>query len=469
MTTIVNTHIGLNRGKKRIFIEGSKLVREGYRPGMRFNLSVKDDKLCLTIDDDGKYKISRRKNRSSGLELPVIDITSREMAELFEENEEIRVLIKQGRMIVSTSHLADNQERREQRLLDKLASGKPLKVCSVFHGGGVLDKSIHHGLLKSGIKSKVAIAIEKESKYLDSSIRNNPELWSAQSILIESPIQAINLQSSKQEHELDLWIGGIPCVGASISGKSKCKIANAEDHPEAGAMFFYSLQTIVQLNPSVCIIENVPLYQNTASMSVIRSVLDSAGYHVQERVLNSANFDTIEKRERLVVVAVSKGIEGFDINDVELDSNEWGERKTLADILEDIPADSPKWRSYDYLEAKMSRDIEAGKGFRRQLLTGSESHCGCIGRLYAKARTTEPFIQHPQDKSLSRLLTPTEHARVKNCPEQLISNNSDTVSHEILGQGVAYSVFHSLGSCLGRKLRNWMSNKLNVVPLQRCA
>ncbi len=43
-------------------------------------------------------------------------------------------------------------------------------------------------------------------------------------------------------------------------------------------MFFNFLQFVEALNPAVVLIENVPEYQNTASMEVIRSVLSSLGY-----------------------------------------------------------------------------------------------------------------------------------------------------------------------------------------------
>ncbi len=33
MATIVNTKLGEHRGKKRVWLEGAKLAREGYEPG----------------------------------------------------------------------------------------------------------------------------------------------------------------------------------------------------------------------------------------------------------------------------------------------------------------------------------------------------------------------------------------------------------------------------------------------------
>lgn len=473
MTTIVNTKVGLNRGKKRIFLEGQKLSREGYAPGMLFNLTVKDDQLQIVLSETGKYKISRRKNRTTGDELPVIDITAQEMAELFAEDEQVRVLIQQGRIVVSTHHLTDNRLRREERLLDKLTNRKTLRTASVFHGGGVLDLAVHQGLALCGVKSKIAVAIERDGRYLDSSLRNNPELWDKDSIVMESAVEMVNLQRSKRTAECDLLIAGIPCTGASLAGRSKNKIKQAEDHDEAGACFFYTLELISQLNPGCVILENVPMYQSSASMSVIRSVLNSLGYVVQERILNGVEFDALENRDRLCVVALSSGITGFDLDAI-CGSIFPEKPETISEILEDIPLDSPRWKSFDYLAEKEQRDIAAGKGFRRQLLTGEESCLGTIGRGYAKMRGTEPFIIHPTDSSLSRILTAKEHARVKNIPESLIDGVSETLAHEILGQSVVFSAFTKVTEALSISLVNWMRNwteqaNMNIEPIKKCA
>lgn len=473
MATIVNTKIGQNKGRKRVFIEGRKLAREGFAPGMMYNLNVTDDQLHIEASETGKYKISRRKNRTSGDELPVIDITANALADLFEESEPVRVLIQQGKIVITTHHLTDNQARREQRLLDKLNADKPLDVCSVFHGGGVMDTALHWGLHHNGVKTRIAVAIERDSRYLESSLRNNSELWDQNSVVMESPLEMVNIQRSKRTVECDLFFAGIPCTGASLSGRSKNKLKQAEDHSEAGSMFFYTLELIAQLNPAAIVLENVPQYASTASMAVIRSVLGSLGYAMQERVFNGVEFGALENRERLVVVALSKGIETFDIDSV-VKGQLYPKPESINDVLDDVPLDSERWKSFQYLADKEERDKKAGKGFARQLLTGEESCLGTIGKGYAKCRSTEPFIKHPINEKLSRILTKNEHARVKRIPETMVDGVSESVSHEILGQSVCYSVFEILGLSLSWSLQQWVSKKSNdqtsnVVPIKKCA
>ncbi|MFC6674321.1 DNA cytosine methyltransferase [Marinobacterium aestuariivivens] len=458
MATIVNTRLGEHRGKKRVWLEGQKLVREGYRPGMKYDLEVKDSQVLLHVKEAGKFTVSKRER--NGRVSPIIDLTVQELADIFDGVEMLRVAIKSGKIVISSHHQQQRVKERVERLVSKLEKGEPLSVCSLFHGGGVVDKALHKGLWEAGITSKVAVAVEMEGKYLDSSLRNNPELWDDNSMVIESPIQAVNM--NRNPPQVDLLIAGIPCTGASKSGRSKNMLEFAESHDEAGALFFNFLQFVEVLNPSIVIAENVPEYVNTASMEVIRSVLGSLGYTLQERILDGNEFGVLEKRKRLCAVAVSKGIEGFELENV-MPVRE--KEACLNDILEPVAPDSDRFKSFDYLANKEKRDKAAGKGFARQLLTGEETFCGTIGKAYAKCRSTEPFIVSKHNPELSRILTPIEHCRVKGIPEGTINGLADTTAHEILGQSVVYPAFLAVAKELGNSLWRWRKLKPVMVEV----
>jgi DNA (cytosine-5)-methyltransferase 1 len=126
------------------------------------------------------------------------------------------------------------------------------------------------------------------------------------------------------------------------------------------------------------------------------------------------------------------------------------DRPSIASILEANP--SEPFAANDYLAEKAVRDLAAGKGFKRQLIDGSEDRCGTIGRFYAKKRSTEPFVVNAE--GLERLFTPLEHARVKSIPEHLIASGiSKTTAHEILGQSVDYRQPLKLGLALFASLK----------------
>jgi DNA (cytosine-5)-methyltransferase 1 len=186
-------------------------------------------------------------------------------------------------------------------------------------------------------------------------------------------------------------------------------------------------------------------------MAVIRSVLDSLGYRLHEMVLCGSDFGVLERRRRMVLVAVCKALpQHFDFALLESIKTP---NLTLAEILEPIADDSPRWKTYDYLAEKAIRDKAAKKGFARQLLDSSAEGCGVIGRGYAKGRSTEPFLTHSSNPLLSRLLTPVEHARVKGIPLEVIEGESETTAHEGLGQSVIFPKFEAVGFEIGRSIQ----------------
>jgi DNA (cytosine-5)-methyltransferase 1 len=465
MSTLINTKLGEHRGKRRIWLEGHKLAREGYEPGVKYDLAVEQAKLVLRPSEEGKYIVSRRKR--NGRLIPIIDISRQELAEIFEGVDTLRVMISRGKIVVTAHHQQQKVVQRVERLLSRIKSGEPLRVASLFHGGGVADKACHAGFDLSGVSTKIGVAVEMDGTYLDSSLQNNKEIWDAKSIPIESAIELVNL--GHEPPQMDCLIAGIPCSGASLSGRAKGKLKFAEEHDAAGAMFFSFLEFVKALNPAVVIGENVPTYADTASMAVIRSVLGSLGYDVQERVLNGNEFGALENRNRLCFVAISRGLEGvFDLEDVKPLRPK---PKQVSDILEPFEdIDESRWKTFSYLADKAKRDKDSGKGFRRQVLQGDEGHCGTIGRGYSKARSTEPFLAHPHDSSLSRLFTPLEHARLKQVPSSVVEGLPDTRAHEVLGQGVCFGPFEALGSELGRALRKAAEGRYGVrlvtVPLR---
>lgn len=448
MTTIISTRIGESKNVARLWLEGRKLERAGVRIGDRYQLvTVKGlERLELrVVNDDTRdqvFTVSKRERR--GNVVPLIEIRSKVLSELFDKIERVRVAIRNGRIVVTALHLETKIRERVKRLTEKLRNGEKLATASLFHGAGVVARAIHSGLLRSGVKTFIQVGVEIEPDYLDASLANNQSIWTEDSIAINSDIREINWGSNAPS--VEILEAGIPCTGASRAGRSKNKIAMAEEHSSAGALFVDFLDAVKALNPAYIVIENVPEYQKSASMVVVRSVLESLGYNLKEAVLNGNDFGALERRSRLVVVATTKGLPEFDFDQLMPVREKEG---SVSEVLEDIPLDSERWKSYSYLADKAVRDKEAGKGFARQLLTGDEGHCGVIGRLYAKARSTEPFIVHPEDPSLSRLLTPREHARVKGIPEEIISGLASTTAHEVLGQSVIYPMFESIGLELG--------------------
>jgi DNA (cytosine-5)-methyltransferase 1 len=460
MTTIINTKIGeAKSGVSRIWIEGQKLLHAGVRIGEKYVLrsDERTKRIELVPSNNhaaGETVFTVSKRERNGTVLPLLEIRSSILEKFYSGCEKVRVAIRNGRIIVSALQVDMKIKERVDRLKRKLATKEKLTSGSIFHGAGILDKAIHSGLLAAGVAAFIQVGVEIESEYLDTSLRNNSELWSADSIAICSDIRDVSLGGSVPQ--LDIGIFGVPCTGASRAGASKNKLEFAEEHSSAGTLFFDTLEFIKATNPAIVAIENVSEYAKSASMAVIRSVLTSLGYNLHEQVLFGPDFGTIEARKRMCLVAITKGLCEGDVGFVFPDSHPSvvaGQSKTLADVLEDVPLDSDSWKSYEYLSKKEILDIASGKGFRRQLVNPEAKTVGTITRGYSKVRSTDPFLIHPTNPELSRLFTPVEHARIKGVPEHVILGVAATTAHEILGQSVCYPVFESVGFAIGAAIQ----------------
>jgi len=440
---IIYRRLGENKGTKRLWLTGKRLADAGILPGLQYDISYgSDQSLTIRLSERGVRRVSSKMDRDNPV--PVIDIQNSALERVFGKDvSRVRVVIADGEIVV-TIHPDDAAAReRVARAVAALREGRPLRIGSLAHGAGVLDHAVHSGLRRAGIAVMQAFACEIDHEYLETSLRNNP-IWGPDTIALEAPMEEIE---TSLIGKVDLLVAGLPCEGASLAGRAKNGNHAAETHDGVGHLFVAFLQIVKAVNPLCVLLEEVLPYQNTVSMHVIRKVLDKLGYDVHESVLDDA-MGALESRRRLCAVAMTRGVP-FRFEDL---APVRTKEATLGEILEDIPADDPSWKTYVYLQAKEERDIANGKGFRQQLVGPESASVGCIGKGYFKVRSTEPRVRHPQNSALSRLLTVREHARVKTIPEGLVAGLSATKAHEVLGQSVIYCAFDAVAMLIGKAL-----------------
>ena len=101
----------------------------------------------------------------------------------------------------------------------------------------------------------------------------------------------------------DVLIGGFPCQPFSISGKQQ----GFED--TRGTLFFDIARIAEAKQPKILLLENV--YQLEAhdcgrTLSIIMSTLESIGYDVYYKIMNSADFGFPQNRKRIYIVGFRK-------------------------------------------------------------------------------------------------------------------------------------------------------------------
>jgi DNA (cytosine-5)-methyltransferase 1 len=418
--------LGEHRGRRRLWLEGMKLTRAGIKPGDRYSIAWEPEsgRLSLNISPDGDRKVSGRvrHNRS----MPIIDVGSEDVERSLGEGiERAQVKIYKDRITVEV-HPDDAAAReRISRLVAKVRAGEPLQAGSLAHGGGILDHALHTGLSEAGVRTRLAFAVEIDQDAIDIAASRNPA-WDAGTMAVHAPLEQVPTELLPQ---CDILVAGLPCTGASKSGKAKNRIRLAEDHASAGALVVPFLQVVKHSKPVLVLLENV------------------GDYAIHETILDGRAMGSVEDRKRLCLIAAAPELM-LDLAKVVPTRRP---EATLAAILENVDPDSERWRPFLHHLDKAARDKEAGKGFKFNVVTPDADRIGAMGAGYHKDRTTEPHILHPTDPGLARLLTPVEHARAKTVPPELVEGIAPMLAHRILGNSVIWEAWRAVGNYLAER------------------
>lgn len=444
--------IGQNKGQPRVWLEGTQPMRAGFEPGKHYSVEVIKEKnmVALKVSESGSRVVSKKER--GGNEIPVIDLNSREVLGLFEGMDSIRVIVADKAIYLLPLATELRKKERTNRLQSKLDASEPILVGSLSHGGGVLSNALHKGLVQAGLKSRLAFACDIDVDVLEQAQAHN-EAWDSDTIFVGMPMQELAFDEFAvgKLPKVDLLEAGIPCSAHSVAARAKKQTTHPEDDPQVGHLVVAFLSLVAKLNPSVVVLENVQPYQASASFSIIRNQLADMGYQVHTRILNASDWNCLEARVRLCMVAVTEGID-FDFSSLAIPSKV---ERCLGEVLEDIAPDAPCWGRYDYLKSKEVRDAAKGNSFSMQLFDAESGHISTIRKFYSKGGSTDPLLKHPTNPDLLRQLTAIEHARCKDIPVHLVAGMSKTAAHELLGQSIAYPPFVAVGKLIGQKVKSW--------------
>ncbi|NOX45682.1 MAG: DNA (cytosine-5-)-methyltransferase [Chlorobi bacterium] len=166
-------------------------------------------------------------------------------------------------------------------------------VLELFAGAGGLAI----GMEQAGLK---CVALNEIDKWACQTLRNNRPEWD----VLEGDIKSFDF--SKYHNKVDVVTGGFPCQAFSYIGK-KLGLNDAR-----GTLFYEFARVIKEVNPPICIGENVRgllNHENGRTLEGMKSILDEIGYNVVPiQILKAINYKVPQKRERLILVGIRKDI-----------------------------------------------------------------------------------------------------------------------------------------------------------------
>jgi len=331
------------------------------------------------------------------------------------------------------------------------------KVLELFAGAGGLAV----GLEKAGLK---CVALNEIDKFACQTLRGNRPNWK----VLEGDIKDFGF--TEYNGKVDVVTGGFPCQAFSYAGK-KLGLADAR-----GTLFYEFARVVKEVNPPICIGENVRGLLNHDSGKTLEgmiSILDEIGYNVVPvQVLKAINFNVPQKRERLILVGIRKDIDldyqypvpynkVYNLKDAlkkgELyDSDvpvsggaKYPKRK--AEILELVP---PKgyWRD---LPLNLQKEYMGGSFFLGGGKTGIARRIGWDEpslTLTCSPAQKQTERCHPDE---TRPFTVREYARVQTFPDEWKFAGSLAQQYKQIGNAVPVNLGKEVGYSIIKFLNNY--------------
>lgn len=181
----------------------------------------------------------------------------------------------------------------EDRKIKKVKALKRYPIIELFSGAGGLAL----GLEKSGLD---CVLLNDNNHDACRTLKKNRPNWN----VMDMDIADLDFKAYKGK--VDIVAGGFPCQAFSYAGK---KLGFDDIR---GTLFYQFARAVKEIKPKICIGENVRgllSHDNGKTLEVMIGVLEELGYEVMPpRVLKAIFHRVPQKRERLLIVGLKKGL-----------------------------------------------------------------------------------------------------------------------------------------------------------------
>ena len=241
---------------------------------------------------------------------------------------------------------------------------------------------------------------------------------------------------------IDIVAGGPPCQGFSMAGKRQ-----ADD--DRNNLYREYIEVVGHLLPKYIVMENVSGMRTMSGGEFIRNItrdLEALGYHVDIRLLNSADYCVPQKRERIIIIGNRFGIANLFPAPL-LTPDRY---VTVGDAIADL-AYAPENVGFSHIYTKHSTaKVEAFKALK----PGghySPRYNGTLRRLYCdRPSYTVTYSNgncdiHPE---CPRVLTLRELARLQSFPDSFLFYGSKQAQGVAIGNAVPPLLAKAIGLAL---------------------
>lgn len=361
-------------------------------------------------------------------------------------------------------------------------------TIDLFSGVGGFSE----GFKKAGFK--ILSAVEYDPDIAHTYAKNHDDT----KMIIDDIANVSSPELLASEKEVDVIIGGPPCQGFSMAGK-RIRENGAFLNDPRNELFKEFHRVIVDLNPSVFVMENVAAILSMQNGKVAEEILKTfKGYNVKVKVLKAADYGVPQLRQRALFIGNRLGI---DSNTMFPEKTHGSDAKkpyvTVAESIFDLPYinageghfestydKSPsnlyqrerrrkskklynhKASFHDERIIAMLKIIKEGHGrtsLPRDLQTKSV-HSGAFGRMARNqpaytitTRFDTPSVGRVTHPLLNRSLTPREAARLQSFDDNFVFYGSKSSIGMQIGNAVPPLLAYAIAKKIRKVLENYAS------------
>jgi DNA (cytosine-5)-methyltransferase 1 len=305
-----------------------------------------------------------------------------------------------------------------------------LKLTDLFAGTGAFTRAFENTGKVECIFSNDMISASKQ--IYDSNFKHNLTLQDLNTIEV----------SDIPKH--DILTGGFPCQPFSIAGKRE----GFED--ERSNVFWKILKIIDYHSPKCVVLENVKnllSHDNGNTFKVIKENLESKGYTVSWKVLNTAEITGIpQHRERIYIVCLKAGVFDFNFPDVQ--------KQQIESLLEDTVPEkyyyTEKSSTWNLVKESVIKQNTIYQYRRVYVRENKSNECPTLTANMGSGGHNVPIVL---DKKGIRKLTPRECFNFQGFPQDyVLPTLADCHLYKLAGNAVSLPVVQLIANQLVRLL-----------------
>ncbi len=416
--SVVNTNLRNPSDHYALRVVGNSMIDEGIFDGdiviIKKQSVAENGQTVVAIIDDNEAtlkKIYREKNNFR------LQPRNPNMEPLFRTDVEIRGVVVQviSNIKNDPQNISANRAKHGFRTID------------LFAGVG----GIRLGFERAGFKTVFANDFEAQCK-------NTYDLNFRDAKLVVEDIRNIGIDDLP---EFDFLLGGFPCQAFSIAGYRQ----GFADEKGRGNLFFDVARILEARKPEGFLLENVKnlkSHNSGRTFAIIKETLESLGYHVKYRVLNSMEYGNIpQNRERIYIV----GFKNKDYSDKFEFPNPLKLTKKITDLLEKEVPEKYYYNGKPLFDKLKDFITEEGKVYQWRRQYVRENKSGVCPTLTANMGMGGHNVPIIKDKKGIRKLTPLECARIQGFPDDyILPKLADSSLYKQFGNSVSVPVIESV-------------------------